>query len=299
MDYGCHAVKKSRKVATVDFHLTSECSQECPYCWGPQGIRAISAAAARRIIERVAACGIRRIVFTGGDPLQRKDVGPLMHHAKGRGLEVALSTTGDRLTAGFLRRHGRDIDLVSLPLDGSCEEINARTKTPGHFAAVMHALDLLGRHPHIDVKLCTPVTPANLHDVPNIAALFDRWATRVRNRAFYNVFQTFPRAMKRVAWAQWLVSDPQFRALQRDIRARRFRIRLNFLSRRTLDRLYVMIFPDGTLVVPSGSAYVSHGPFLEIDDLDAALTRSGFAAARHLRHSRAWQTPGHAGGRAR
>ncbi len=26
----------SAKVATIDFHVTSECSQECPYCWGPQ-----------------------------------------------------------------------------------------------------------------------------------------------------------------------------------------------------------------------------------------------------------------------
>lgn len=277
---------------TIDFHVTSECSQECPYCWGPQSIRALPTAAARRIIDRIAACGARRIVFTGGDPLQRTDIGALLHRARERGLEVALSTTGDRLTAGFLRRHGRDIDLISLPLDGSCEAVNALTKGPGHFAAVMRALNNLRRHPHIDVKLCTPVTPRNLHDVRNIAALADRWARAVRNRVFYNVFQTFPRAMKPVVWRDWLITDRQFQKLRREIRACGFTVTINFLSRRVLDRLYLMVFPDGTLMIPRGAAYASFGPFLKIRDLDAVLARSGFAAARHLRHVRRWQKIG-------
>ncbi len=50
---------------------------------------------------------------------------------------------------------------ISLPIDGSCEEINARTKKPGHFAAIMTTLDLLRAYPEIDVKLCTPVTRHN------------------------------------------------------------------------------------------------------------------------------------------
>jgi MoaA/NifB/PqqE/SkfB family radical SAM enzyme len=285
------ARRQRPQVVTIDFHVTSRCSLECPYCWGPLGVRAVSTATARRIIERVKELRIRRIVFTGGDPLQRPDIGPLLHHARRLGLEVALSTTGDRLSEGFLRSYGRDIDLISLPLDGSCEEVNALTKGPGHFAAIMRALRLLGRYPRIDVKLCTPVTQKNLHDVPKIAALVDRWARRVKNRVFYNVFQTFPRAMKAVDWREWLVSDAQFRRMRRRMRRGRFSMQINFLSRRTLDRLYVMIFPDGSLVIPSGPFYASFGKFLQIEDLEEVLTRSGFETARHWRHARAWEKP--------
>ncbi len=283
------AHRQRPQVLTIDFHVTSRCSQECPYCWGPLGIRAVSTRTARRIIERVRELGIRRIVFTGGDPLQRPDIGPLLHHARRLGLEVALSTTGDRLSAAFLRTYGRDIDLVSLPLDGSCEDVNALAKQPGHFAAIMRALELLGRYPHIDVKLCTPVTRKNLHDVFNIVVLVDRWARRVKNRVFYNVFQTFPRSMKTVEWREWLVSDVQFRRLRRRVRRGRFRVRINFLSRRTLDRLYVMIFPDGSLVIPGGPSYAWFGKFLQIEDLEEVLARSGFDAARHRRHARGWE----------
>jgi len=276
-------------VVTVDFHVTSACSQECPYCWGPQHIRRLSARTARRVIEQVRHFGIRRIVFTGGDPLERADIGPLLRHARRLGLEVALSTTGDRLTARFLRHYGQYIDLISLPLDGSCEEINALTKKPGHFGAVMHALQILGQYPHIDVKVCTPVTRKNLHDVPAIVRLVDHWAGGVRNRVFYNVFQTFPRAMKPVDWAAWLISDREFRSLRRRVRAIRPKVRVNFLSTRTLDRLYVMIFPNGSLVIPSGPGYATFGKFLGITDLEATLARSQFDAARHRRHARGWQ----------
>jgi MoaA/NifB/PqqE/SkfB family radical SAM enzyme len=277
------------KVATIDFHVTSECSQECPYCWGPQQIRALGTRTAMRIIDHIGHFGVRRIVFTGGDPLQRADAARLIRHAKRRGLEVALSTTGDRLTPAFLRRCASAIDLISLPLDGSCEEISALTKKAGHFDAIMQALALVSRYPHLDVKVCTPVTRKNLADIPKIAALVDRWARKVSNRVFYNVFQTFPRAMKVIDWKEWTVSDRQFRALRRRIRGGRARVKINFLSRRTLDQLYVMIFPDGSLVIPSGPAYVAYGPFLEVTDLGAVLARSKFDAAKHWRHARGWQ----------
>lgn len=281
----------SAVVATIDFHVTSECSQECPYCWGPQHVNYVTTTEARRIIAKVRQFGIRRIVFTGGDPLQRADIGELIHWAKQLGLEVALSTTGDRITEDFIRMHGSDIDLISLPLDGSREEINALTKEPGHFAAIMHDLEILGRCPKIDVKLCTAVTRKNLRDVRNIATLVDRWARRVDNRVFYNIFQTFPRAMKPVSWDDWLISGEEFRSLGRQIRRAGFNVRINFLSTRTLDRLYVMIFPDGSLVVPSGPSYTSFGKFLEIHDLQTVLARSEFDVTKHLRHSRRWQKP--------
>ena len=277
------------RVATIDFHVTSECSQECPYCWGPQEVEAVDTATALAIVGRVAATGARRIVFTGGDPMKREDLGGLIHRARRAGLEVALSTTGDLLTAAFLAEHATEIDLVSLPLDGASEEVSRRTKKEGHHAAIMVALDLLAAHPGIDVKVATPVTRHNLGDVPNIVRLLGRRAAAMPNRLFYNVFQAFPRSMDEgVAWGELLVTAAEFAALEREIAAGPHRLRINWLSHETLDRLYVMVFPDGTLVIPVGSAFRSYGPFLEVTDLEAVLARADFNAAKHLRHSRGW-----------
>ena len=111
------------------------------------------------------------------------------------GLEVALTTTGDELSLAFLQACAPAIDLISLPLDGASEEVSSRTKKPGHFTALLQALEWLREFPNIDVKLCTPVTRHNLEDVPNIARLAEEYAETTQARVFYNIFQTFRRSM--------------------------------------------------------------------------------------------------------
>lgn len=287
------AVEMPIRVATIDFHVTSECGQECPYCWGPQDFEhPVDTDTAVHIISRVRGVGVRRIVFTGGDPLKRPDITLLIRHAREVRLEVALSTSGDEVTEPFLAQSAPNIDLISLPLDGATEEINSRTKEPGHFAHILQALDWLRSYPGVDVKVCTPVTRHNLDDVPNIVRLVEDYAETTGARVFYNIFQTFPRAMFAVDWTSLLVTHEEFAALARRLRGKRH-ITLNVLSHSTLDRLYVMIFPDGSLIVPVGSDFVSCGKFLEIEDLEGAVASTGFDSAKHLKHSRGWERDGH------
>ncbi len=280
--------RQSELIATIDFHVTSECSQDCPYCWGPRDVEpAVRKKEALRIIEKVRQHGIKRIVFTGGDPLQRRDLGALAKYAKSLGLEVALSTTGDRLTRWFLRRYGRFIDLVSIPLDGSSEEVSSLTKEKGHFTAVKRALGFLEKHPRVDVKVCTPLTRLNAHDLRNMLDLVAHWAESAPNRVFYNVFNIYPRAMQEVDWDAYLIPEEEFRALSdhvKDVPG----VKVNFLSRETLDALYVLIFPDGELYLPIGPDYVRLGRFLDIEDLDDVVRSAGFQAEKHLVHSKGW-----------
>lgn len=281
----------SPKIATIDFHVTSECSQDCPYCWGPQEFQnPVDTGTALRIVSKVNGVGARRIVFTGGDPLKRPDIALLIARAARIGLEVAVSTTGDELDAEFLAANAHHIDLISLPIDGSTETINARTKQTDHFAAVMAALARLAAHPEIDVKLCTPVTRHNLSDVPNILRLVESYANNTRARVFYNVFQAFPRAMFQVDWQDLLVSREEFTSLKKQL-AGSGGVTVNFLDHATLDRLYAMIFPDGNFVVPIGTEFRSYGRFLDVGELDDVLSRSRFDWEKHQRHSRGWSKP--------
>ena len=276
-------------VSTIDFHVTCECSQECPYCWGPQDIeKPVDTKTALRIIDKIKDVGARRIVFTGGDPLTRTDIVTLIRHAKEIGLEVALSTTGDELSPAFLKDVTPYLDLISIPLDGPTEAVNVRTKKEGHFTAVMRALAWLRDHPSIDVKMCTPVTHHNLKTVPAVVHLVAYYAGTTQARVFYNIFQVFPRAMSDVEWEELLVSDEEFEALKSRV-GTSDRIQINFLDHEVLDRLYLMVFPDGSLVVPRGSEFMSYGSFLDIEDFELAIDDSRFDRAKHLRHSKGWQ----------
>jgi MoaA/NifB/PqqE/SkfB family radical SAM enzyme len=275
-------------VSTVDFHITTKCSQACPYCWGPRRIRnPVDTETAKRIIGFIKELGVRRIVFTGGDPLQRTDAVELIRFAKETGLETALSTTGDLITPETLKGLSPFLDLISLPLDGSTEEINSKTKHPGHYSAVIRSLDWLRSYPSIDVKVCTPVTRHNLSDVPAIARLVEVYSRTTKARVFYNVFQAFPRAMFSVDWEKLVVTDEEFSSLARQTGTQK-NIRIKFLDHSTLDKLYVMVFPNGNMIVPRGSDYLNFGPFLEVKDFEYVLNTSQFDTAKHLRHSQGW-----------
>lgn len=280
--------RRLKGVSTIDFHITAKCKQACPYCWGPRRFRnPVETETAQRILSRIKNLGVRRVVFTGGDPLYRADAPELIRFAKEIGLETALSTTGDFVTPEILESISPYLDLISLPLDGSTEEVNSRTKHPGHFAAVMRSLKWLRSYPHIDVKVCTPVTRHNLSDVPAIAGFVEGYAFTTQARVFYNVFQVFPRAMFTVKWDQLIVSDEEFSSLKDQVPAG-MKIRVNFLSHETLDKLYVMVFPDGSMTIPKGGEYLNFGPFLEVKDFDQVFNTSQFDSAKHLRHSSGW-----------
>jgi len=281
-------MQKSKLFSTIDFHVTCECNQECPYCWGPQDIEnPVNTANSYKIIKKIKNVGAKRIVFTGGDPLKRKDIGKLIRYAKNTRLEVALSTTGDELTKTFLRWNAAYIDLISLPIDGSTEEINSNTKEAGHLAAVLKALEMLKDYPTVDVKICTPVTKHNIKDVPNILNITEGFKKKTKSRVFYNIFQTFPRSLGEVNWNEFVVSNRSFGALKRKLSGRR-KIKINFLDHTTLDKLYLMIFPNGNLVIPVGKNFTSFGAFLKIEDINVVIKQSKFEAAKHLRHSKGW-----------
>jgi len=281
-------MQKTQLFSTIDFHVTCECSQECPYCWGPQDIEnPVSTATTKRIIKKIKEIGAKRIVFTGGDPLKRKDIGKLIRYAKNTGLEVALSTTGDELTKTFFRWNAAYIDLISLPIDGATEETNSKTKEAGHHAAVLKVLEVLKDYPSVDVKICTPVTKHNIKDIPNILKLAEDFKRKTKSRVFYNIFQTFPRSLGEVDWNEFVVSNRSFTALKRKLSGRR-KININFLDHTTLDKLYLMIFPNGDLVIPEGKNFTSFGSFLEVEDINEIIKQSKFEAAKHLRHSKGW-----------
>ncbi len=278
-------------VATLDFQVTSRCKQACPACTSRPGeTEEVDTQRAAAIVRKVRFLGVPRIVFTGGDPLLRPDAGLLLRLARQEHLELVLATPGDVLTSGFLRAYGRWIDQVAFPLDGPNEAVSSRSKTAGHFQAILDHLDLLAAHPRIDLKIGTAVTRLNLEAIPEMVALLDRLAPTLPNRLSVDIYQVYPCAQQAAEWAGLVVSDDQFADLRSNVEVGRRDYRVRWLDRHALDGLRLTILPDGRLAVAAGGQIHDLGPFVEIRDLDAVLPGSGFQPAHHLEHAQSWSS---------
>lgn len=114
-----------REIDYLRVSVTDRCNLRCRYCMPAAGIqdsghdRMLTFEQIVRLVKLAAACGVRKVRFTGGEPLVRKDIVKLIEAVAALpGIQdVALTTNGisfaDR--ADDLKRVG--LDRVNFSLD--------------------------------------------------------------------------------------------------------------------------------------------------------------------------------------
>ncbi len=113
------------------------------------------------------------LVLTGGDCLQRPDLGELTAYAKRLGVPVAISpSVSPSLNTGMLsmlRTNG--VRNASLSLDGAFADTHEQVRQiQGHFSDTMRAIDLLQEH-GFTVQVNSAVMAQNVHELADMAAL--------------------------------------------------------------------------------------------------------------------------------
>lgn len=171
---------------SVDINPTAKCNLHCSFCWGPDHTipDGLDTAGWKSVINFFSDRGTDAVVFTGGEPLIRRDILDLIGHAKGRGMRVTLSTNTillPRVAQHLLPM----IDEIGIPIDGSTPEQNSKMRLGNKrsFAASVSALDLVkATNPLVEVTVRTVVSKVNEGDIGRIGELLeqkidklDRW----------------------------------------------------------------------------------------------------------------------------
>jgi len=118
---------------------------KCPHCYAAAVAEPsptdLTHAEGSRLLEELAACGVRIVIFSGGEPLLRPDLFELIAHARYLGISPQLSTNGvfiDDETAARLCEVG--VAYVGISIDG-LEEFNDEYRgEKGGFAAALAGL---------------------------------------------------------------------------------------------------------------------------------------------------------------
>ncbi len=111
-----------RKVTGLRIAITSRCNMSCLYCHhegeeaGPAGQREMSEDEIVKVILAGADLGVKRVKFTGGEPLMRPDLESILKRLP-EGLEVSLTTNGTLLAERAKSLAEAGLDRVNVSLD--------------------------------------------------------------------------------------------------------------------------------------------------------------------------------------
>lgn len=130
---------------TCIFAVTSRCQCSCPHCCAAAEnthSKEMSTRKALDLIDQVKALGALQIMFTGGEPLLRRDIFDLIAYANKAGLLTRISTNGALLTrenVAELKRAG--LNQCGVSIDDADPETHDRLRgVPGLFEKATQGL---------------------------------------------------------------------------------------------------------------------------------------------------------------
>jgi radical SAM protein len=159
---------------TIAWEVTRACAFACVHCRADaqhtRHPRELSTEEGLRLIERFKAFGSPIVVFTGGDPMMRRDLFDLIAHATRLGLRASLTPTATALpTVERLKQAmAAGVRRIALSLDAPSPEVHdAFRQVPGSWARTMQILHN-ARAVGLSAQVNTTVTRHNLTLLPQM-----------------------------------------------------------------------------------------------------------------------------------
>lgn len=167
----------SDKRPVVVWNVTRRCNLKCVHCYAHAKNMAfdneLSTSEGKNLIDDLAEFGVPVILFSGGEPLVRKDLPELAAYAVKKGMRAVISTNGTLITPQIAQTL-KDIGLsyVGISLDGM-EEINDRFRgVKGAFRLALKGIENC-KKAGIKVGLRFTINKSNADQIPEIFTLLE------------------------------------------------------------------------------------------------------------------------------
>ena len=161
----------------VVWNITAQCNLKCLHCYAdfkkalaPE----FTTAQAIKVIDDLKSARVPVIIFSGGEPLLRKDIFSLSHYALQQGIRVSLSTNGTLINckvAGKIKQAG--INYVGISIDGMSASQDFFRQKKGTFkkniSAIKHCQDF-----GIKTGIRFTVSGHNLKELNDVLSLAKR-----------------------------------------------------------------------------------------------------------------------------
>ncbi|WP_340818809.1 12,18-didecarboxysiroheme deacetylase [Methanolobus sp. WCC4] len=166
------------KKPVVVWNVTKRCNLRCVHCYAHskdiEYDNELTLEEGKALIDDLADFGTPVILFSGGEPLMRKDLPELAGYATSKGIRAVISTNGTMITEEIAKKL-KDIGLsyVGISIDGMRETNDKFRGIEGSFDRAMQGLHNCQKE-GIKVGLRFTINKHNVHDIPAIFDLMEK-----------------------------------------------------------------------------------------------------------------------------
>ncbi|MCP3967150.1 MAG: radical SAM protein [Lentisphaerae bacterium] len=176
----------------VVWNCTRSCNLTCAHCYSASdsacGEYEMTTEEGRMLIDQLADFGSPVILFSGGEPLLRKDVPELAQYAVRKGMHAVISTNGtliDTQTAELLK--ASQLTYVGVSIDGLEDTHDRFRRRNGAFLEALWGIRAC-REAGLKVGLRCTLNHENVHEIPEIFELMVR--EKIPRICFYHLVNT-------------------------------------------------------------------------------------------------------------
>jgi len=200
----------SERRPIVVWNITRACNLKCIHCYNDSGPapaeNELSTTEAKNVLKDLTQFGVPVVLFSGGEPLMRKDIFELLRFAGELGLRTVLSTNGTLITADIAKKIKQyHVSYVGISLDG-IGQINDKFRgVPGAFDKAVEGIRNC-QNENIRTGLRLTLTKQNVQDLGKIFDFLER--QRIERACFYHLVASGRGA----AITDWTLNHAQTRA---------------------------------------------------------------------------------------
>lgn len=172
-------------------HLTNKCNLKCPYCYNKDDREnklflekaglvepTLNTEEYKKLISRLIDCGVKKILFTGGEPLMRPDFVELITFARNYNQEVLIEIlTNAILIDDEMADHlCKNVNGVTISLDGHEKHMHEHFRGKNTFAPTIKGIrKVVARKKELGLRapyICTVPALTNLNII-NLKDIFE------------------------------------------------------------------------------------------------------------------------------
>jgi len=159
----------SSLIPIVVWNITKKCNLRCIHCYADAGNSRdeLTTEQCMDIINNLAEFNVPLILFSGGEPLLRKDLIDIASYAKKKGITCALSTNGTLIDRDCAEMLKDAFSYVGVSIDGFGPTNDKFRGVSGAFERAIRGLKL-ARDAGVLTGIRFTVTKYNLKDVPKV-----------------------------------------------------------------------------------------------------------------------------------